>query len=208
MPVSQQRPPAGWYDDPAGSGGRRYWNGNAWTDRVESTEDGTQRDRLPDGFMVLNGRRVPLGQMTTPAPARSQRRGFFIAAAIALGLVLLLALVAVGPDAEVDLGDWSGDAGGSYAALPESTYTLEVESELGAPMDVGWYDGTTWTEESGAEDSWSVEVEAVDGTTVELLAIATDDQDVATCRIVGPDGDVVAEESSDFPGSSALCRLE
>ena len=205
VPVNQHRPPAGWYDDPSGSGGRRYWNGDAWTDREAA--EGAEDDRLPDGFMMLNGRRVPLGQMTTPAPARSQRRGLFVASAIALGLVLLLALVSVGPDAELDLGDWGGDDDGSYAALPESTYTLEVGSEGDEPLDVGWYDGTTWNEESGADGAWTLEVEVVDGAPVELLAMATDLQDVVTCRIVGPDGDVVAEEVSELPGSSALCRV-
>ncbi|HWE54295.1 MAG TPA: DUF2510 domain-containing protein [Acidimicrobiales bacterium] len=28
-------PPAGWYPDPAGSNGRRYWDGQAWTESVE-----------------------------------------------------------------------------------------------------------------------------------------------------------------------------
>src|SRR5262245_28616990 len=28
--VGQQHPPAGWYPDPAGGGGRRYWDGGQW----------------------------------------------------------------------------------------------------------------------------------------------------------------------------------
>lgn len=28
-------PPAGWYPDPAGTGGRRWWSGTEWTDHVE-----------------------------------------------------------------------------------------------------------------------------------------------------------------------------
>jgi hypothetical protein len=30
-----QTPPAGWYPDPAGSGGQRWWNGMAWSDHVQ-----------------------------------------------------------------------------------------------------------------------------------------------------------------------------
>ena len=28
-------PPAGWYPDPAGSNGQRYWDGRTWTESVE-----------------------------------------------------------------------------------------------------------------------------------------------------------------------------
>ncbi|MEA3077412.1 MAG: type pilus assembly protein PilA [Actinomycetota bacterium] len=28
--------PAGWYQDPAGGGGRRYWDGSSWTEHVEA----------------------------------------------------------------------------------------------------------------------------------------------------------------------------
>jgi Protein of unknown function (DUF2510) len=36
-PVNSAAPPAGWYADPAGGQGMRYWNGSAWT---ESVHDG------------------------------------------------------------------------------------------------------------------------------------------------------------------------
>ena len=31
MTYTPQQPPAGWYPDPAGSGGERYWDGIAWS---------------------------------------------------------------------------------------------------------------------------------------------------------------------------------
>jgi uncharacterized protein YxjI len=33
--VTQPQPPPGWYPDPAGSGGSRWWNGQAWTEHLQ-----------------------------------------------------------------------------------------------------------------------------------------------------------------------------
>lgn len=39
-------PPAGWYNDPAGSGGKRWWDGERWTDAVQGapSENGERAD--------------------------------------------------------------------------------------------------------------------------------------------------------------------
>lgn len=44
--VWQQNPPAGWYPDPAGGGGRRYWDGGQWTGVASPPSTGT------NGFAV------------------------------------------------------------------------------------------------------------------------------------------------------------
>jgi len=46
------------------------------------------------------------------------------------------------------------------------------------------------------------------GDEVTLQVFPTDPEDVPTCRILGPDGEVLAEETSDYPGLLALCRYE
>lgn len=40
-------PPAGWYNDPAGSDGKRWWDGERWTDAVQTPESVTVAD-APD----------------------------------------------------------------------------------------------------------------------------------------------------------------
>src|SRR5687768_658346 len=50
-------PPAAWYADPGGSGGLRYWDGNAWTEHVTA----------------LPGRAGGYGSIT-PAPAAPGRK--------------------------------------------------------------------------------------------------------------------------------------
>lgn len=46
--MSNELPPAGWYADPEGSGGQRFWDGEAWTSAAMS----------PDGRPVASGDRT------------------------------------------------------------------------------------------------------------------------------------------------------
>ncbi|GAA3548830.1 hypothetical protein AFL01nite_23210 [Aeromicrobium flavum] len=106
--MTHEQVPAGWYDDPAGSGGKRFWNGRSWTERVEggaaglpfgrlearSRATGPSRssraqDRIPDGFMLLNGHQVRIGAGLPQEPQRTVNvRGIVLAVVVA---ALLLA---------------------------------------------------------------------------------------------------------------------
>lgn len=96
--MTQKQAPAGWYDDPSGSGGRRYWNGSRWTERVEGGRAATtqratgSRDRIPEGYMLLNGQQVPI-RGSLPHQQRARISGFVIAGLIAAAAVALLFLM-------------------------------------------------------------------------------------------------------------------
>jgi len=40
-------PPAGWYTDPHGSNGVRYWDGATWTEHTNSTDAAPGTDAMP-----------------------------------------------------------------------------------------------------------------------------------------------------------------
>lgn len=46
---------AGWYPNPSGSGGLRYWSGSEWTDHVESGGS----ERTADGWQAGDGKWFP-----------------------------------------------------------------------------------------------------------------------------------------------------
>jgi len=63
-----ERTPPGWYHDPAGSGGWRYFDGSSWTDRIQSR--------------VTNGEAPKLRSNVAPLAERLQRVFLPVAAAL------------------------------------------------------------------------------------------------------------------------------
>ena len=55
--VGASQPAAGWYDDPDGSGGERYWDGERWTPQRRS-----KTDEFPTVLCCPNGHRSPADQ--------------------------------------------------------------------------------------------------------------------------------------------------
>src|SRR4051812_4500565 len=62
-----QQTPAGWYPDPKGGGGQRYWDGTRWTEQVQAPQQApapgptthggpTPRPAVPQGEMVKDPR--------------------------------------------------------------------------------------------------------------------------------------------------------
>lgn len=198
--------PAGWYDDPAGTGGRRYWDGHTWTDRTQgagTTRPSTvmpssaSRDRLPDGYMMLNGHRVPLGQTLLPS-SRPNNRGLVVAALIALGL--MAAIVAAS-------AFLSSSDGSDEVPVGETEVMIEVETRHGSTIDVRWGDPYSSRQEETVDSGWSLVTDAGEGS-VSVNARPTDYEDYVTCRITDAQGEVLVEESSTLSGFGVDCRVD
>jgi hypothetical protein len=100
--------PAGWYPDPEGSPGQRFWNGDAWTDH-----------RAPDAPPVIGAAR--------PASRGPDKRVLIGLAAAAVVVVIVGAVVAVVLTMKNDAGDitvTTRQAEASSAAPSETEYVI------------------------------------------------------------------------------------
>lgn len=50
-------PPAGWYNDPAGSDGKRWWDGERWTDKVDTPTPEAAPSPPPTARELLTGQK-------------------------------------------------------------------------------------------------------------------------------------------------------
>lgn len=71
-------PPPGWYGDPAGAHGSRWWDGAAWTDHVREAPPGDEPPPAPG--VVDAGSDLPLS-------GPNRRVGLLVLAALVIGLV-------------------------------------------------------------------------------------------------------------------------
>jgi hypothetical protein len=67
---------AGWYDDPAGSGGLRWWDGSRWSDHVQPAQQQSQHQQppAPEHSAPSYGQAVPPQQQ--PAPQASAQYAY------------------------------------------------------------------------------------------------------------------------------------
>lgn len=110
-------PPPGWYGDPAGSAGSRWWDGAAWTDHVRSAPPGDDPPPLPEGVAAASS--VPR------SPAGRGRRTTLVAVAI---LVLGLVAAAVVALRTPEPAGVARDGGDPLGQVPPDT-------EVPAPLD-------------------------------------------------------------------------
>ncbi|MHA6511246.1 RDD family protein [Tessaracoccus sp. Z1128] len=110
MSYSPQQPPAGWYPDPAGSDGERYWDGLAWS---QSTRD----PHVPPPMAPQQGYGAPMGDPRFQPQSGRPYAGFgwrvlgFIIDSILLGIVTQLVAGVLGLTVAIDtaMARWQRD---------------------------------------------------------------------------------------------------
>lgn len=203
--MNQQSAPAGWYDDPAGSGGQRLWNGTEWTqqvrgaDRAASAASRTRSagtparrpnsgrntpERIPDGYIMLNGKQVPITSATiAEAPVRAGWKTalvFFLVVAAIVGALAIWAVSSVGEAFESD--------GGA---------TVTATSDDGSPVMVQLSTGDLHAVDSG----WSTDTDPSDLAWVSVDP--TTSAAIVSCSITI--GGRTSTGQSPAPGESAIC---
>lgn len=81
--------PAGWYSDPAGNGGWRWWDGGRWTDVTTEAPASVQasvgNQQVDPGLKGSD----PPGQADDGSTVGGRRRGSVVAGVVLVGLMLV-----------------------------------------------------------------------------------------------------------------------
>lgn len=148
-------PASGWYPDPSGSTGLRWWDGERWTD---DTHD------LP-------------GEDLTPSPSGTvgRRRGKVIAVVAAILVVAMLAVAVL----TVGLGLGLGRTRLTTLDV-EAQIATDIANELGVPTTVTCPDDV----EAGTGISFTCDVRIDGGTPATVKVTQTDDDGNVTWDVV------------------------
>ena len=134
MSFSSQSPPAGWYPDPAGSGGERYWDGAAWSQVTRpvggpATEYAGQSplQGSAQGYGTAPAAQTPWGHtgQGVPGSSTSVLAGFWwrVLAAILDALILVIPLSLIQAPITADAN-----------ALLERWVTIYVDASIAGTM--------------------------------------------------------------------------
>jgi hypothetical protein len=146
--------PAGWYPDPEGSGGQRYWDGSAWTEhRSPATPQPTQPagqhvgshrapesepepEPTPGPTDVINLGYVPSEQPFGTSPRDDRRKliiWFGAACAALLAVLVVVVIYAVFINKSDTMQISSGPSSTSKSASPTKSSSSETETTSESP---------------------------------------------------------------------------
>ena len=82
-------PPAGWYDDPSGSGGKRYWDGTTWGETAPAP--GAAASPPAGGAAGA----APAPPQWSPAAPEKKKRGRGCLTALAIAAVVIIGIIII-----------------------------------------------------------------------------------------------------------------
>jgi peptidoglycan/LPS O-acetylase OafA/YrhL len=128
MTTPQQTPP-GWYPDPSGNGGQRYWDGSQWTDNFSGAATpgfpGTPAAPVAPAAYVAPATRAPAGPLPT--------LWWGVPAAFAL-----LLLGAIGPWATVDIEVFGQSQSASEGGLDSDGVITLILALIAGGLLLAW----------------------------------------------------------------------
>lgn len=158
-------PAPGWYADPSGAPGLRWWDGAQWTEHVHVAEAAAvpMASVSPVPGATASASPVPGATASVPEPKKTRRR--WVPWVVVTSVVVVLALVGtfaivglrsfLGLDRQFALPTAAEPVEGRGYAMTEPLLEIDTRGVLTFPAD---YDFETRTAENGGKQSWAFEL--------------------------------------------------